>query len=457
VKIITLFSVLMLIVQAQLSWACLTAETESNNTQSQADADVCSGTVIESTIGSTSDIDWYTFTNASTATIDVSMLHNRRDNFDWQIMNAGGQIVGSGTSADRRDNGSVSNAAAGQYFFKVTRVKGTGWYDLTFNFSEASGGDCGYGSTPNKPGNLSARRVGNAADACAQLSTGDGAVLLMGGGSDVDAAFSNRVRNHIGSGKDIVVLRTSGSDAYNDYLSGLINADSVTTLIIDSRSKASEAYTDWTIRSAEFLWIAGGDQAEYLNMWAGTAVQSAVQHVYDKGGVIGGTSAGMALLSDIIYDPDGVLGAVSDEVVTDFCHQTINFSSRFVSIPFLHSTINDTHFFERDRMGRLLVFMAHQSSSILGIAASESTSIFINANGQGVVDGRYEVYVLRESSATNLVQARCGSPVKYHDVLRVKLLAGDTYNFSNDAHNGSELDISIDGEFTDYYTPADPY
>lgn len=112
--------------------------------------------------------------------------------------------------------------------------------------------------------------TGSESDSCTNLTQSDGAVLLMGGGSDVDSAFSNRVVGHVGSNADVVVLRTSGSDGYNSYLQGLMAADSVITLIVDTRNKANEDYVDWVIRSAEFVFVAGGDQSDYLNQWSGT-------------------------------------------------------------------------------------------------------------------------------------------------------------------------------------------
>ena len=54
-----------------------------------------------------------------------------------------------------------------------------------------------------------------------------------------------------------------------------------------------------------------------LNQWAGTKTQAAIQHVFDKGGVIGGTSAGMAVLAGTVYDPDGA-GAVSVKLLPTF-------------------------------------------------------------------------------------------------------------------------------------------
>lgn len=454
----TLF--LACLIVSPVTWACLTAETENNNSRRGADSGLCSDILVEGSIGSNSDVDWFVFNTSAAEDITVSLNHHRRDDFDWRLENVDRQVIAIGDSSNRPETGGVSIAAAGKYYLRVNRYRGRGWYELSVSFAEGDGGggaDCGYGAAPAKPSSLQAPLVGNVSDACGNLIAGNGATLLMGGGADVDAAFSNRVRNHVGSGADVVVLRTSGSDAYNTYLQNLMNADSVITLIADSPAKANDAYTDWVIRSAEFVWIAGGDQSDYLNTWAGTSVQSALQHVYDKGGVIGGTSAGMAVLSDVIYDPDGILGAVSDEVVTDFCHNTINFSAGMVDIPVLSNTLNDTHFYERDRMGRLLVFMAHQSREIVGVAASEGTSIFVTSDGLGEVDGDHEVYVTSEIPSTELVQASCGQPVIYNNVSRVKLLSGDTYNFISGSHTGYDIDVSIDGRSNGFYAPSDPY
>ena len=437
--------------------ACLTAESESNNSESTANSGLCSATTLSGDL-SRNDTDWISFEVNEPGIIDITLDHHRRDDFDWALYQSTGSAVATGSTSSAPETGSYNATQTGTYYLKLTRYKGSGWYDLTATFGSSTppgGGSCDYGARPSKPGSLKAWISGDSADSCASLS--DGAVLLMGGGSDVDAAFSNRVKNHIGEGKDVVVLRTSGTDGYNDYLQGLMAADSVETLLVDSRSKANDAYVEWAIRSAEFVWVAGGDQADYLNQWAGTKVQTAMQHVYDKGGVVGGTSAGMALMADSIYDPDGVSGAVSSEVVTDFCHNTLAFSSRFMNIPMLNKSLTDTHFYERDRMGRALVSLAHHANDHFSIAASEGTSIFITSDGVGVVDGSYEVYVLRETTSTTRDQLSCGQPVIYSNVRRTKLLSGQSYNFNTHSHNGTNLSIGVDGRNTTFYSPSDPY
>ena len=443
--------------------ACLTNEVESNDTESNANSPLCSNTTIAGSL-SRNDTDWFRFELTQTGPIEVNLDHHTRDDFDWALYQETGSALAKGATSNVPETGSYNAQSTGTYYVKVTGYSGTGWYDLTVNFGEGSNtgggsgnGDCGYSSRPAKPGSLQAYLQGGSADSCSTLTADQGAVLLMGGGSDVDQAFSNRVANHVGSGADVVVLRTSGTDAYNDYLLNLMNADSVETLIIDTRNKANDDYVDWAIRSAEFVWIAGGDQSDYLNQWQGTKVQTAVQHVFDKGGVVGGTSAGMALMANSVYDPDGVAGAVSDEVVTDFCHETLNFSSRFIDVPVLDNSLTDTHFQERDRMGRAIVSLGHHSNQYFSIAASEATSLFIEASGTGVVDGSNEVYIFIETANTQRVTLQCGSAVNYQNINRVKLLPGDNYNVVSHAHNGMQLDVSINGNNTNFYSPINPY
>jgi len=448
------------------SLACTTEETASNNSDSSATAGLCSGVMLSGDISARRDVDWFSFSVAEAGNITVTLDHNGNDDFDWDLYPASGSAIASGATSQVPEVGGTSVSAAGTYFVKVSRYSGTGWYDLTVDFpdSDTGGNDpdpqpgtCSYGAEPSKPGGFKGYLLGDASDACPSLNTGDGAVLLMGGGADVDASFSQNVRNHVGSGADVVILRTSGTDAYNDYLSSLMAADSVNTLIVDSVSKANSDYVEWAIKSAEFVFVSGGDQSEYLNLWAGTKVQSALQHVFDKGGVIGGTSAGMAMMSSTVYDPDGILGAISDEVVTDLCHETLNFSAGMLNIPALSNTVTDTHFQERDRMGRAVVFLANQSSNHKVIAASEGTALFVKANGDSVTVGDNEVYVLYEGATTDLYQGSCGQAVIYDNVNRIKLLPSQSINLNTMTHNGDEITISVDGTYTNYYSPSSPY
>ncbi|KUM51778.1 Type 1 glutamine amidotransferase-like domain-containing protein [Rheinheimera sp. EpRS3] len=444
--------------------ACLQQESENNNNESEADGPLCSGTTVQAAIGSRTDQDWYAFDTSAGGDISINLNHGNNADFDWFLYRASGSYIASGQSSANPESGTYVASPAGPHFIKVTRYSGTGNYQLTVNFDGAGGGtepepepepgNCSYGARPAKPGGLSATVLGGSSDVCVSLTSP--ALLLMGGGADVDAAFSNRIEPHI-KGGNVVVLRTSGTAAYNDYLQDLTNAASVETLIVNTRTKANSDYVDWAIRSAEFVFIAGGDQSDYLNQWQGTKVQDALMHVYNKGGAVGGTSAGNHVLSEFIYDPDGVLGAISSEAVTDFCHETVNISSYFLTLPLLDGIITDTHFKQRDRMGRSAVFQAKLGSSGRVVAVSEATSLFITANGNAVVDGSHEVYVLRADSQTQYQQTSCSQPVIINNLLRYKLLPGQSYNLLTNSTAVSPTLLSIDGRSGSFYSPTNPY
>ncbi len=444
--------------------ACLQQESESNNTEATADAGLCSDQTVTGSIGSNTDVDWYTFDTTSTGNISVQLSHGSTADFDFYLYRATGSYILSGQSSNNPETGTYNAAAAGKHFIKVSRYRGTGSYQLKVTFQGATGGTepppvsnaCDLGARPSKPGGLTTYLLGASTDTCPALTAGQGSLLLMGGGTDVDAAFSLRVGPQI-KGGNIVVLRTTGTNAYNSYLQGLTNAASVETIIVDTPTKANSTYVEWAIKAAEAVFIAGGDQSAYLNAWQGTKVQTALQSVYSKGGVVGGTSAGNHVLGQFVYDPDGVAGAVSSEVVTDYCHSTVNISSNFLSFPLLANTITDTHFRQRDRMGRSAVFQAKLGASGRVIAVSEATSLFVTANGVGVVDGANEVYVLRADNQTQYPQLACGQPVRITDLLRYKLLPGETYNLSTNSTAITPTRLSIDGRSTSFYIPAVPY
>src|SRR4030095_10353473 len=150
--------------------------------------------------------------------------------------------------------------------------------------------------------------VGNPGDAQPSQTLSPG-LVLMGGGTDVDAAFQWMCQR--AGGGDFVVIRTTGTDAYNPYIQQLCpQMDSVETIIITSVTGANSAYVSSHIQNAEALWIAGGDQSTYVALWRGTAVETGVNHLLNsKLAPVGGTSAGLAVLSQFIYT--GALGSVT--------------------------------------------------------------------------------------------------------------------------------------------------
>ncbi len=102
-------------------------------------------------------------------------------------------------------------------------------------------------------------------------------------------------------GGDFLILRASGDDDYNPYIKDLCHINSVATLLLPDRASAEDPFVAATIRKAEAVFIAGGDQANYINFWMGTPVQTALNEALKRNVPIGGTSAGLAVQSEFVF------------------------------------------------------------------------------------------------------------------------------------------------------------
>ena len=227
-------------------------------------------------------------------------------------------------------------------------------------------------------------------------------IVLAGGSTDNGDAMRWFLKR--ANGGDIVVLRSSGSDGYNKYLySDLgVEVNTVTSVVITSREQANTDSLDRVIRRAEALFIAGGDQSNYMSYWKGTKVETAIRYLLEEKKVtIGGTSAGMAVLSEFCYT--GKNGsATATQALSDPYHTNVTIEPSFISLPLLKGVVTDTHYSERSRQGRHVVFMARlvQDMGVLdakGIACDEKTAICVDENGIAHVFGP-QAYFLRASA-----------------------------------------------------------
>ncbi|WP_422017429.1 cyanophycinase [Roseateles sp.] len=326
---------------------------------------------------------------------------------------------------------------------------------------------------PGKPSNLVTFLSGNPVQAN-KAPVGGPALLLMGGGAEVDAAFTARAYPIVNGG-DIVVLRAAGGNGYQSYLySDLVaqlppelqaglQPNSVETLIVDSRAKANSDYVADAVAKANLVWMAGGDQSQYLDFWRGTALAQAVRSAYKRGAVVGGTSAGMVVTGEWMYDPGANLAVTSAEAVANPYRASVVLNNTdLFGLAQGFNLIPEPHFANRDRMGRLLTFMARlrqdaRSSLIFGVGLDEGTSLFINANNVGSFQRQTGTtgsgYILAEDRrATQRVQVSPGLPLVYRKVQRVKLAPGGSYDFARGLATQPGSVIDVEG-----VVPANPY
>jgi len=281
-----------------------------------------------------------------------------------------------------------------------------------------------------KPG-FQAFIAGNPADAPQSPSLSPG-LVLMGGGTDVDAAFQWMCQR--AGGGDFVVIRTTGTDAYNPYIQQLCpQMDSVETIIITSVTGANSAYVSSHIQTAEALWIAGGDQSTYVNLWRGTAVQTGVNFLLNsKLAPVGGTSAGLAVLSQFIYT--GELGSVtSSQALANPFHRYVTLDRDLFQSALGVNKLYDSHFVTRDRMGRSLTFLARivnngWATQPRGIGVDEETALLVTPNGAVSMVGTGAAYFLQAPGPAQVLADR--TPLTYLNIGVYKVPQGGTFNFS---------------------------
>lgn len=216
----------------------------------------------------------------------------------------------------------------------------------------------------------------------------DPSYVLMGGGPDVDEAFRwmiQRAGITTATGGRLVVIRATGDGAYNPYIyysnkkksnaskdivdgwvgGASLGLTSVETLVIPSTAAADDPVVNSIVARANAVWIAGGDQADYIKYWKGRKLETTLNALMKKNVPIGGTSAGLAVLGG--FDFTALNGTVtSAQALTDPYNQLMTFDPSplsttvggFISPPALVNTILDSHFDSRDRMGRLISFMS---------------------------------------------------------------------------------------------------
>ena len=292
-------------------------------------------------------------------------------------------------------------------------------------------------------------RLGNQKDIETKPEAG---IAMMGGGSDLDEAF--RWLCNKGNGGDFLILRARGDDDYNSYVNGLCKANSVATLIIPDRTAAEDPAVANIIRKAEVVFIAGGDQANYIRGWKGTGVEKAINVDIAAGKPIGGTSAGLAVLGEFVY---GALGdkpddkdLASGQVLADPYYERVTLERNFLRTPRLENLITDSHFAKRDRMGRTLGFLARiikdgWSSSPREIAIDEKSAVLVEKDGKAVVVGTGKgAYFLRPTQAPE--DCEKGIPLTFRSVSVYRVKTGGHFDLNSwTGEGGTAHSLSVIG------------
>jgi cyanophycinase-like exopeptidase len=305
---------------------------------------------------------------------------------------------------------------------------------------------------------------GNAEDVNPQLM---GPVYLLGGGgADVDRGIQwmiDQVRGCEDCSKtvDLVVLRLltdTDQEAWDldeeqpsiqeDYLGyhelltnpqlKLRGLDSIETFVFTNPTREVANQTDIAeaIEKAEVILFAGGDQCNYARNFRGNKIESAIESVQARGGAIGGTSAGAMIQGEWIFNAC-VLDAVTSDDALANPYKNIPFTENLFPWSALKGTIVETHFYQRDRMGRAMTFVARLlrdgiTNQALAIGIDEKTSLLINQQGIAQVmtdDKDGSVYFILGDHQPDVCEPEM--PLSFSDYRIWRVRDGETFDLKN--------------------------
>jgi len=239
-----------------------------------------------------------------------------------------------------------------------------------------------------------------------------GFICAVGGGSEGYNDWSNAPYQWMvqkAANRKIIVL--SYSDATNwlpDYFKSL-GAVTAYNKKINTRTIADQQATYDELITADGIFLRGGDQNQYITLWKGTKTEQALVEIFQRGGVIGGTSAGAMVLGQFNYTAKNG-SASSKDGLNNPLGSLIDIDTIFLKL--IPDVLFDTHFIERGRFGRLIamVFKAAITfeKNILGVGIDDKTAICIDSIGIGTVMGSGAVAIYQKDEKTTFSTSSSG-------------------------------------------------
>ncbi|WP_290661110.1 cyanophycinase [Ignavibacterium sp.] len=179
---------------------------------------------------------------------------------------------------------------------------------------------------------------------------------------------------------------------------------------------------DW----ANAVFFLGGDQSDLTRDMLGTRLLQKVFDIYYRGGVVGGSSAGAAVMSEVMITGNELLNKDSSSAFISIQKGNIETAKGF---GFIKSAIIDQHFLKRKRHNRLITLMC-EHPDLLGIAIDESTAIIVNPDETFEVLGNNQVLVYDPTESKNIRQDKRGN-LGITDMKMHLLISGDKFDLKS--------------------------
>jgi len=289
----------------------------------------------------------------------------------------------------------------------------------------------------------------SAAAAHLSASGQPGTMILAGGGSEGDIGdktawsytlYTKLVQNGDinGDGQvNVAILSNSRQDNWLPTYFRWLGATRAYNVFVPTVAAANNPRIVDSVKNADIVFIKGGDQGEYYDLWKGTLLATHILAVAQAGGAIGGTSAGAMSMSQYCFCGSqdlvslDVLEDAESIYLTDVSDGGSGIHTDYLGL--VPNAVVDTHFTTRARLGRLLGILGkavqdNNQPGILAIGIEERTGLWIQGNTAQVI-GIGSVDFIHQTPATTLARA-AGQPLYYTDLRDDRLTEGWRYDLA---------------------------
>jgi len=242
-----------------------------------------------------------------------------------------------------------------------------------------------------------------------------GSLVIVGGGSRSEAMMRRFVELAGGGGRAriaVVPMASSEAEATGKEVAAELDSLGAQSFVfLVGREQANSEAEAGRLDSATGIWFTGGDQVLLTAAIGGTASLRAMHRRYHDGAVIGGTSAGAAIMSDSMITgdqtpPGDTTGYYGDEFPA-IARRRVEIAT---GLGFLPGAIVDQHFIRRERHNRLLSVVLERPH-LLGVGIDEGTALEVRPDGSWRVLGESAVivYDARQARITPMTDRLLGA------------------------------------------------
>jgi len=258
-----------------------------------------------------------------------------------------------------------------------------------------------------------------------QAKGSKGKLFIIGGGSRSDAMVDRIIKEaglQQGGYGIILPMSSEDPDSAVYYANQQFIKQGIRTVygIIFRKGETFSAQKLDSVRNAKLIYISGGDQVRFMGVVQGTDIEKAIHDAYNKGSLIGGTSAGAAVMSKIMITGNELKHP--DYASTFRNIEPFNIETK-PGLGFIDNAIIDQHFVKRSRYNRLISAIIEYPEA-KGIGIDEATAILVSGNTAEVV-GDSQVIVFENPKRSKVEK---GGKLSAKGIVMNIYLAGETFS-----------------------------